>query len=300
MQHDKPQPDPQQELRLSEKEAEQLAAELKEQIQSGQISNANSEQISLMIAGLQDSRGLIRRTFTEGLGKVGKATLPYLKHVLLDHSNVTARRAAAKALRLVGEPNALPALLKALSEDSDEVVQGSAAGAIASFGESGFECFIAILINPQSTAMQCGLAKWGLSFIGAEAPEALLKAAKSQYPEIRAAAIAALSEQANSFGDQNAKQILINALNDSSIEVRAEATAQISQIDEPGLALDLLVKKLSDSSSLVRKSAALSLIKISEPKAIEYLIERELKEKDKDVLNILKLARVQLTKLAYK
>ena len=186
-------------LRLSENEASELANELKIQLRMGQIPEANSQLINKMIAGLGDKRGLLRRTFAESLGLVGSAALPGLKIALIKHPNVTVRRAAAKTLKLVGDPNALPDLLEALINDPDPVVQGSAAGAIASFGEKGFEFFIKVLINPKSTAMQCGLASWGLSFIGAEAPDALREAATSEHSIIRAAAIAALGDQIQSL-----------------------------------------------------------------------------------------------------
>ena len=286
------------EKKLSGIEADRLAEELKLQIQSGQISKADSNQISLMIAGLADQRGLVRRTFTESLGKVGQSALPFLQKALLDHSNVTVRRAAAKALRLVGEPRALPDLLQALINDPDHVVQGSAAGAIASFGEKGFEFLIEVLINPKSTAMQCGFAKWGLSFIGAEAPKSLLQAAESKHAQIREAAIAALSEQMNSFGDKDARNILLKALSDSSQEVRAEATTQISQIEEPNLITPLLIEKLSDKSKIVRKSAVLGLMRLGDPKVIQYLNKRESIEKEAELLSVIRLAKDKLLKLS--
>ena len=42
--------------------------------------------------------------------------------------------------------------------------------------------------------MQLGLASWGLAFVGARAPEALREAARSEHPEIRTAAVAALGD----------------------------------------------------------------------------------------------------------
>ena len=61
--------------------------------------------------------------------------------------------------------------------DKDPVVQGSAVGAMAVFVENAVSHLLEVLINPKSSEMQCGLASWGLSFIGAEAPEALREAA---------------------------------------------------------------------------------------------------------------------------
>ncbi len=90
-------------------------------------------------------------------------------------------------------------LQKALLQDPDPVVQGSA-GAMAAVGEEAIDGMLEILINPSSTAMQLGLASWGLAFVGARAPEALRKAATSEHAEIRCAAIAALGDQIQALG----------------------------------------------------------------------------------------------------
>ena len=98
---------------------------------------------------------------------------------------MTVRRASAKALKLAGDPSVLPDLLQALINDKDPVVQGSAAAAMAIFGEEAVKHLLAILVSPTSTALQSGLATWGLSFIGAEAPNALREAAQSKNPSIK-------------------------------------------------------------------------------------------------------------------
>ena len=103
------------------------------------------DDIKLLIKGLNDENGLVRRSHAEALAQVGKAALPELINALLNSKNVIQRRAAAKTLKLVGDPAALPHLIKALTNDSDPVVQCSAAGAIAIFGESAVKHLIIIL-----------------------------------------------------------------------------------------------------------------------------------------------------------
>lgn len=288
------------EIILSAEESAELAKELETQLRTGAIQKPDKSKIDRMIAGLGDSRGLLRRTFAEALGHAGKASLPGLSHALLFSQNVTVRRAAAKALKLVGDPSALPCLLKALINDKDPVVQGSAAGAMAIFGEKAVEHLLTVLINPQSTAMQCGLATWGLAFVGAEAPNALKKAAQSTHEVIRTAAIAALGDQINSLNDKEAKGILFKALDDSSIEVRAEATKLIGRINQKEWGESVLIKQLHDNEEIVRRNAALALMNINAINSIDELKARIKDETNNEVIKVMKLAISQLKKSKHK
>ena len=121
-------------LSLEEDEASELAEDLKRELNLGVVPASDKKRIQLIIAGLGDSRGLVRRTFIESLGVIGKPALPLLQKALIKHPNVPVRRAAAKALKLVADPIALPDLVEALINDSDPVVQGSSVSAIAMLG----------------------------------------------------------------------------------------------------------------------------------------------------------------------
>ncbi len=281
---------------LTQEEASDLANELKAELWGNGLVKVDSSRIDQMIAGLGDRRGLIRRTFTESLGKVGSKATPALRKALLTHSNVTVRRAAAKALKLVGDPSALPDLLHALINDPDPVVQGSSAGAMAIFGARAVDLLIKVLSDPQSTAMQCGLACWAMAFIGAEAQEALLKAAKSKNGSIRAAAIAALGDQIHCLQDEVAIKIIEEALNDPEKDVRNEATTLIGRLNEPIWAYKILIEKLNDDSTEIRGNAALSLMKVKAIDAIDSLERRIMKEQDVGVLNLLRMAVENLRK----
>ncbi len=284
------------EVALTAEESAELASELKKQLQTGEKRKLDKNKIDLMIAGLGDPRGLMRRTFAEGLGKVGEEALPGLFQALLYSKNVTVRRAAAKTLKLVGDPSALPYLLKALINDIDPVVQGSAAGAMAIFGEKAVEPLIQVLIDPESTEMQCGLATWGLAFVGAEAPNTIKQAANSENEKIRAAAIAALEDQIQFLDDVEAKDLLLNALNDSSIEVRVEATKLIGRLNKKSWGESFLIKQLNDKEELVRKNAALSLMSLNAIGSLEQLIIKISEEKNNDVIKVYELVINQLNK----
>lgn len=280
---------------LNQDEATQLAEELKQQLRRGEIPADDSSSIERMVAGLGDPRGLMRLTFAESLGVVGQAAVPSLCRALADHESVTVRRAAAKTLTLIEDPRALPVLLQALLNDPDPVVQGSAVGAMAAVGEEAIDNFLEVLINPASSAMQLGLASWGLAFVGARAPDALRKAAASDHPEIRCAAIAALGDQIQSLGDQEARGLVENALADVDTDVRAEAATLLGKLHNPDWAAPLLEPLLSDLQSQVRKNAALSLMKLQATDSQATLTACLQKEQQDDVKAVFSLAINQLS-----
>lgn len=282
--------------KLSVEEANTLAAELRAQLSQGLVPASDSEAIERMVAGLGDSRGLLRLTFAESLGVVGDAAVPALCRALRGHVNVTVRRAAAKTLTLIGNPSALPTLLEALLADSDPVVQGSAIGAMAAVGELALEPLFSILVHPETSAMQQGLASWGIAFIGAKAPEALRQAANSPEAEIRAAAVAALGDQIQSLGDSQARDLLLTALNDNVNAVRAEAATLLGKLHEPEWACPHLLPLLSDADGQVRKNAALSLMKLGAKEALPFLIASVDREDQPDVRVVLELAINQLNR----
>lgn len=279
---------------LNEDEASELAKELKQQLRNGEVPAADGESIERMVAGLGDPRGLMRLTFAESLGVVGKAAVPSLCRALAEHESVTVRRAAAKTLTLIEDPRALPVLQKALLQDPDPVVQGSAVGAMAAVGEEAIDGMLEILINPTSTAMQLGLASWGLAFVGARAPEALRKAATSEHAEIRCAAIAALGDQIQALGDDAARELVENALTDAETDVRAEAATLLGKLHSPDWAVPRLEPLLSDPQGQVRKNAALSLMKLQAEGSIANLSQQLEREQQADVKAVLQLAINQL------
>ena len=283
-------------VQLSEEEAEQLANELKDQLRQGERPANDTAAIERMVAGLGDRRGLLRLTFAESLGSVGTVAVPALCTAMCEHENVTVRRAAAKTLTLIADQRALPCLLRALLNDVDPVVQGSAVGAMAVIGAEAVTGLLDILVDPDNSPMQTGLASWGLSFVGAKAPEALREAARASNARIRTAAIGALGDQIQNLNDQEARQLLQNALSDEDEEVRAEATTLMGKLNDSNWAVPLVVPNLRDASPLVRKNAALALMKLEDPVAIPELELSRASESDSSVAPILQLAINQLSR----
>ena len=275
---------------LNEEEARELALELRKSLEEGVTKAKYSSKINLIVAGLGDKRGRLRRTFSESLAAIGTDSLPELRKALLNSSNVIVRRAAAKTLKLVGDISALPDLVESLTTDADPVVQGSAAGAIAIFGEKAARHLLKVIESPKSSSMQCGLAFWALGFIGAEANLALREAAKSSTPKIKAAAIAALGEQIQFLEDNYAKELLVESLDDQVDEVRGEATSLLWRLHEASWTKPYLLKSIHDPNIEIRKRSILSLIKSNEYTLREVLEERLLIEEDIDVIKVLNIA----------
>ena len=278
------------ESQLTEEEALQLADELSGKLSEGEIPKSDAESLKRMVAGLGDARGALRLTFAKSLGAVGDEALPILCKALRQHQNVIVRRASAKTLNLIGNKDALPYLLEAFLEDDDPVVLGSSAGAMATIGPDAMDSLLGILKNPDCTPFQVGLINLALSFIGAKAPDALLKAADSDVAEVRVAAISALGDQIQKSDNLRAQNRVFQALEDVSAEVRAEAVTLIGKSCDAEDVETLLLKKLSDEDTQVRKNTALSLMKLDALGAIEQLKMAEQKEDDPDVKAVLKVA----------
>ncbi len=275
---------------LTEEEALQLAGELSIKLSGGEIPGSDAESLKRMVAGLGDQRGALRLTFAKSLGRVGDAALPILCNALRNHQNVVVRRASAKTLNLIGSKDALPFLLEAFLEDSDPVVLGSSAGAMATIGPEAMDSLLGILQNPDCTPFQVGLINLALSFIGSKAPQALLRAAESDVAEVRVAAISALGDQIQTLGDTDAQKKVFEALEDTSPDVRAEAVTLIGKSCDAEDVQELLIKRLADSDSQVRKNSAMALMKLEAKGTTNALSIAAQSESDKDVQAVINVA----------
>ena len=251
---------------------------------------SSQNEIKLLVKGLSDDNGLVRRSHAEALSQVGRAALPQLINALLNSKNVVQRRAAAKTLKLVEDPTALPHLIKALTNDSDPVVQFSAAGAIAIFGEPAVNHLIIVLKNQEYTEMQHGLAAWCLEFIGAKASNAIKKAAKSKNSNVKSAAISALEEHIRQSKDQEAIEIVKNAINDTSENVQIEAIKLVGKLYRIESFIPTLILKLNHKSPDIRKASILSLMQLKINEAIKPLKDLIKIEQVTHIRAIIKLA----------
>ena len=273
---------------LTAKEENQKFNVCKDIVNSEQKSN--QDNIKLLIKGLSDQNGLVRRSYAEELGNIGQAALPELINALLKSENVIQRRAAAKTIKLVEDPSALPYLIKALTNDSDSVVQCSAAGAIAIFGEAAAHHLIILLENKDHTEMQHGLAAWCLAFIGSKAANAIKKAAQSKNKNVKSAAISALEEHIRQSQDQEAIELVKNSINDSSINVQIEAIRLVGKLYKIESLIPILIEKLKNKSPEIRKASVLSLMQLNIQESLNQLKELFRVEQNENVKKIVELA----------
>jgi len=280
---------------LTSEEALQLAEVLKKKLDEQQVPASDQESLRQMVSGLGDQRGALRLTFAQSLGAVGEIAVPILCESLKYNPNVVIRRASAKTLNIIGSEKALPNLLEAFQTDDDPVVQGSSAGAMSTIGAQSIEPLLQMLTQDNCSAFQVGLINLALGFIGSKAPEAFIKATQSENAEIRIAALGALAEQIQTSRTETNVGILLNALQDQSAEVRAEAATMAGKSLEAE-EYQCLTELLHDTDSQVRKNAALALMKMDGVQAIESLNNAVKKEEDEQVKAVFKVASTQLAR----
>lgn len=282
-------------LVLSHAETDRLLEQVERQLADRTFNINDHQLIQQMVECLGDTRGMVRLGFAEALGQVGQPAVPNLIDALLHHSNVVVRRAAGKTLTLIEDPSAVPHLIYALLNDEDTVVQGSAIGALARTGEASVKPLLEVLASPDSSESTKGHAAWALSFIGAKAKEQLYQAYQSDSPEVRAAVVGAIVKVAEEPGEEQARKLLVDALNDSASNVRSEAAAVLGNLKyQP--AVPKLTELLNHPEGETRKSAALSLMKIGDRTAIESLQAALERETEPGIKRAIALATSQLEK----
>lgn len=280
---------------LSHEETDILLQQVVEQITLNTFDVNDHAVITQLIECLGDTRGMTRLRAAETLGEIGEPATPFLIQALLNHANVVVRRAAAKTLTLIGDPDAVPSLIHAMLNDEDTVVNGSAAGALARTGEAAAPELLSILGSPDHSESIKGHAAWALAFMGSEAEPYLYQALSSDSSEVRAAVIGAIAKVIQEKSEDGPVDILINALDDPAEIVRSEAAAVLGNLAHTP-AVPKLIPLLQHSEWETRKSAALSLMKIGDKTALPALQATLEKESDEAAQRILQLAISQLDK----
>ncbi|MHC5775283.1 HEAT repeat domain-containing protein [Nostoc sp.] len=280
-------------LNLSHVETDALFAAVSEQLGLNTFNPDDQELLKRMVESMGDSRGMVRLSFAEALGKIGKPATPLLMEAVTNHPNPVVRRASAKTLTLIADPIAVPTLVNALLNDEDTVVKGSSVGALAKIGEAAVPALLKILASTEYPESAKGHAVWALGFIGAEAKEHLYREINSESAEVRAAVVGAIAKIAEEGTEEGAFNILVNALTDPSEIVRSEAAAALGSLTYKP-ATPNLVELLHHDDCETRKAAALALIKIGDGAALEPLQVALTKEGEAVVQAVFKLAISQI------
>ena len=280
-------------LNLSQAETDALFAAVSEQLGLNTFNSDDQDLLKQMIESMGDSRGMVRLSFAEALGKIGKPATPLLMEAVANHPNPVVRRASTKTLTLIADPIAIPTLVKALLNDEDTVVKASSVGALAKIGKAAVPALLKILASSEYPESAKGYAVWALGFIGSEAKEYLYQEINSDSAEVRAAVVGAIAKIAEEGTQEGAFNILVNALTDSSEIVRCEAAAALGSLTYRP-AIPNLIELLHHADWDTRKAAALALMKIGDRTSLEPLQAALAKEEEAGVQAVFKLAISQI------
>jgi bilin biosynthesis protein len=255
----------------------------------------NPTTLAQLVEAMGDTRGMTRLRIATMLSEIGAPATPFLLAALANHPNVVVRRASAKTLTLIADPNTVPQMLQALLTDPDTVVKGSSVGAMARIGAPAVGPLLEILGNADRPEEMKGHAAWALAFIGAEAKELLYPAIHSDSPAVRGAVVGAIAKVAQEEPKADLFDLLVNALADPDGNVRCEAAAALGNLAyQP--AQPELIAMLEHTESETRKAGALALMKLGDASAIALLQSHLTRESDASLHPVLKLAISQLEK----
>lgn len=280
-------------LSMSPEEVDEFLAAARADVAQQTFDCSDRQRLQRMVECMGDSRGMVRLGFADTLGRIGSPATPFLVDALLNHPNPVVRRASAKTLTLIADPETVSPLVHALLNDEDTVVKGSAVGALARIGEASVQVLLDILASPDHPESTKGHAAWALAFIGMEAKEYLYREIHSDSESVRTAVVGAIAKIAQEAKEPQAFDVLTAALSDASETVRCEAAAVLGNLAYKP-AVPRLVELLHHSSSETRKAAALSLMKIKDQSALEPLQTAYQQEPDPAIEPIIKLAITQL------
>ncbi|MDJ0731863.1 MAG: HEAT repeat domain-containing protein [Crocosphaera sp.] len=280
---------------LTQEQTDNLLYKVAEEISLKTFNTDDENLLKSLVECLGDTRGMTRLRAAQTLGDIGQPATPFLLDALANHSNVVVRRAAAKTLTLIADPQTIPQLVHSFLNDEDTVVQGSSVGALARMGEAGVLPLLDILGSPDIPESAKGHAAWALSFIGGKGKKYLEQAIDNDSPVVRSAVIGAIAKVVAEEPDQDLLDILVKSLSDPDSNVRCETAAVLGNLTyQP--AIPNLVELLDHVDEETRKSAALSLMKIGDPVVLESLREA-LNTESTTIQPIIKLAISQLERI---
>jgi len=243
--------------------------------------------IPALIEALKGRDRDVPRAACDALVQIGSAAVPALIKAATSNPSPSARCGACEALGKLGDPAAIPALIKALKDrggyllkDSDSLYRDAymrvCEKASEALGELGDPSAVPALIkaagDPSDRVRPAAYS--ALVRIGKPAVPVLIDALKDRSRYVRRRACFALGE----LGDPSAVPALIQALKDEDSGVRKAACWALGKLGDPS-AVPALIQALKDEDSGVRKAACWALGKLGDPSAVPALIQA-LKDED--------------------
>ena len=202
---------------------------------------------------------------------------PVLRYVR--DNNRSIRLAATTALGELGLPQALPALLTALTDSKDDI----RVAAIRGLSKTNEPCVIPPMICLSLTgSAHRALIIEGIGKMEAtdESVKVLTKCAKDDYDAFAAASLTCLAEHAPE--NPRVQKVVTKSLSHESPSVRMRAAEAVGRLGVKRSAEDL-VKCLKDADPAVRRATAQSLGRLGHPGSVKPLLNR-LKDDDEGVI----------------
>lgn len=168
-------------------------------------------------------------------------------------------------LSRLNDKRALPTLIKALDDKSEDVRKNSARSLMAG-GKDALKALLARLAKEKSVDVRIEILRT-LGYIGdSKAVKPLISAAKDDTARARAEAVRALGF----FDDEKAAATLMEAMKDESEWVKESAASSLGYM-KIRKAVDALIELLEDEDAYVRSNAINALGRIGVAKAVEHL-----------------------------
>jgi len=202
--------------------------------------------VNRLITLLASDQERIRNAAVDSIERIGEdAVEPMI--AALDASDPVQRERVIDCLASIGDPRAIPALIRVLPVTAENQ---SAARALARFRKAAVPALLEALESGTGTTRV--QAAWALEIMlcSDAIVEALLKALKDEYAPVRAQAAAALG----THGIAEAIGPISTLLDDPDLEVRMSAAAALVRIGTPE-ALEQFDRALADEAHEVRGEA---------------------------------------------
>jgi HEAT repeat protein len=183
----------------------------------------------------------------------------------LDSEDLETRQAAVVALGRIGDPRAVPALVKALEADGELIIP--AAGALAHIGDPrAFEALLGLIGHADAAVRQAAIA--AINSLGHPDMPARARALLGDPdPRVRESAV----KIAGYFGYTECAELLLERCYDEDESVRRAAIEHIPYLEDARVA-SILAGAIKSDSARVRASAAQALAQADSAQAMRHLI----------------------------
>ncbi|MEM4390105.1 MAG: HEAT repeat domain-containing protein [Candidatus Micrarchaeia archaeon] len=249
------------------------------------------QAVEAFLAELKNKDPWIRHNAVEALGRLGlkhdvvREAVPELIEALADP---LLRADVARALGMIGDERAVPALIECLNDGNREV-RGNATEALGYIRDRRSVPALIEKLSDENARVRFSAAL-SLGRIGDARALPALRKALLEDPDVmvRTYAAASIGVIGDLTKDTSGAPALIKALRDKEIEVVRTAASSLGRLKDEGAVVPLIAL-LSHENKFVRSDAAWALGLIGDPSALPALRAR-LNDEDEMVRGNVKLA----------